>query len=365
MPAAPQTTDTKPMHRPMRHKGWLMFAAIVLLGAGGYALLERPWEVKPRAVAAEVLAEGPVSQVLAVNGRVVARDTVKVRSAVSGQAIEVGGPEGSAVKSGDLLVQIDAAGPRAAVDQARAALDAVLVSQRQASANAERARALGENATRSAREDADLALTAASNEVTRLQAALDQAQSQLAQYTITAPLDGVVLDRAVERGQLVDTQTEIFTIADLSQLLVETDVDELYSSRIQEGLQALLQPVGDSVARQGTVVFAAPNVDPSTGGRAIKIAFDEAVDLPVGLTVNANIIVSETPAALSLPRGAIITEGTQSHVLVVDKGVAAVRDVTFADWPAGRVIVTEGLAVGDTVILDPASVAVGQAVVAQ
>src|SRR5690606_14086824 len=132
----------------------------------------------------------------------------------------------------------------------------------QARAAAERAQALGENATRSAREDADLSLAAATNEVVRLTAALEEAQSQLEQFTITSPLDGVVLDRAVDQGQLVDPQSNLFTVADLSELLVETDVDELYPSRITEGLEVLLQPVGESVARTGTVVFATPSVDP-------------------------------------------------------------------------------------------------------
>ncbi len=353
-----------PQRGRRRATPWLI-AGLCLLTAGGvYAYIERPWEPRPAIVAVEVVSEGPHVQVLAVNGRVAARHAVKVRAAVIGQAMEVRAEEGASVSVGDVLVQLDTAQPMALLDQARAALDAGLVRQQQARANADRARALGDNAPRSAREDAELSLSAASNEVSRLRAALDQAQSQLAQYTITSPLDGVVLDRAVDRGQLVDTQTELFTIADLRQLLVKTDVDEIYSSRIRAGLKALLRPAGDSVPRNGTVIFAAPAVDPSTGGRTIEIAFDSPVDLPVGLTVNANIIVSQTDAALSLPRSAIVSEGTQNHVLVLENGMVAQRPIEFSDWPAERVVVTDGLAAGDVVILDPTVVSVGQAVVA-
>jgi membrane fusion protein (multidrug efflux system) len=353
-------------HLRGRKRRWLLIViAIVVLAAAAFAYVARPWESRATRVATETIAEGPVSQVLAVNGRVAAGQAVKVRSAVVARAITVSAEEGGSVAAGDLLVQLDTGQPQALVDQAQAALDAGIVRQQQAHANAERARALGENATRVSREDAELALVAASNEVTRLRAALDQAMSQLGQYTITAPLTGVVLDRAVDRGQLVDTQTELFTIADLTQLVVETDVDEVYSSRIRAGLKALLKPAGDSVAKDGTVSFAAPTVDPATGGRAIKIAFDETVDLPVGLTVNANIIVSQTDAALSVPRGAIITSGTQSHVLVIANGKAEERAISFADWPAERVIVTDGLSAGDVVILDPVEIDPGQAVVAE
>ena len=142
-------------------------------------------------------------------------------------------------------------------------------------------------------------------------------------------------------------------------------MDELYSSRIRSGLKALLKPVGDTVPQHGSVVFASPTVDPATGGRAIKIAFDEAVDLPVGLTINANVIVSETDAALTVPRGAIVTEGTDSHVLVLDNGLAVARPIKFSDWPAERVIVTEGLTAGEVVILDPTAIKAGQSVVTE
>ncbi|KKB76407.1 hypothetical protein VW29_19800 [Devosia limi DSM 17137] len=340
-------------------------SGLAVLAGATYASLERPWEPKPTRVAVEIVSADPFAQVLAVNGRVVARDTVTVRAAVSAQARDVLVDEGDSVAAGDTLIQLDATQPRTLVDQARAALDAGLVSQAQAQANADRANALGENAARSTREDAALAVLSAANEVARLQAALEQARNQLAQYTIVAPLSGVVLDRKVDRGQLVDPQSELLTIANLDDLLVATDVDELYSSRIRNGLKALLKPVGDTVPQHGSVVFASPSIDPATGGRAIKIAFDEAVDLPVGLTINANIIIAETDAALTVPRGAIITQGTDSHVLVLDDGRAAVRPIEFSDWPAPRVIVTQGLSAGDVVIVDPTAIAAGQSVEAE
>ncbi|KKB78397.1 hypothetical protein VW35_11080 [Devosia soli] len=338
---------------------------ICIVAAIAYGAIERPWETKPTTVAVEVMKSGPFTQVLAVNGRVAARESVPVRSSVSGQAMEVMAEEGDVIAENDTLVVLDTAQPKSVVEQAQAALEAGMVRQAQAQATFDRAVALGDNAPRSSREDAELALAAATNEVARLHAALDQAKSQLDQYTVRAPLDGVVLSRSIDRGQLVDPQAELFQIADLTDLLVETDVDELYSSRITDGLPALLKPVGETVARKGSVVFAAPRVDPATGGRAIKIAFDEPVDLPVGLTVNANVIVSETPNALTVPRGAIVNDGAESHVLVLENGKATNRQVTFSDWPADRVIVTEGLEEGDAVIVDPTGIADGQSVVAQ
>lgn len=352
------------LRRRKRRWGWLI-VLLLLLGAGGtYGWIKKPWEAKPRLVASETVAAGPVSQVLAVNGRIAARTAVTVRAGVSAQAIAVGAAEGDRVIAGQILVELDQNLVQSQWQQAKAALESQQVRQSQAAAAVERARALGDNATRSSVEDAERTLAGAITETTRLQAALDQVAQQRAQYRITAPLSGVVLSRGVDVGQLVDPQTQLFTIADTSDLVVETDVDELYSSRITSGLKALLKPVGASVAQPGTVVFAAPTVDAATGGRAIKIGFDAPVSLPVGLTVNANVIVEEVPDALSVPRRAIITEGTQSHVLVIANGVATIRAIAFDDWPAERVIVTDGLVAGDVVILDPASIKPGDMVVA-
>lgn len=217
---APIQPAPKPQCGRRRGRPWLFTGLFLLIAGGVYSYIERPWGPRLAIVAVEVTAEWAHVQVLAVNGRVAARHAVKVRAAITGQAIEVRAEEGASVSA------------------------------------------------------------------------------------------------------------------------------------------------GDSVLQHGVVIFAAPTVDPSTGGRAIKIAFDNPVDLPVGLTVNANIIVSQTDAALSLPRSAIVSEGTQNQVLVLKNGTVAQRPIDFSDWPAERAVVTDGLAAGDVVILDPTAVSVGQVVVA-
>lgn len=359
-----QSRASSPRRGKRRWGRWLVLF-VIIAAAAAYAGINRPWEPKPIRVSVEVVRPGPVSQALAINGRIAPATSVTVRAAVSGQALTVAADTGDAVAAGDVLVRVDSALVEAQVEQARAALEAQQVRQRQAEATAERTRALGENTPRSNREDAEWALAAAVNETARLEAALNQVERQIAQYTVTAPMTGTVLSRGVDRGQLVDPQTELFVIADTSELLVETDVDELYSARVGVGLKALLQPVGASVPQYGTVSFAAPVVDSATGGRAIRIAFDEKVSLPVGQTVNANVIVDEVADALAIPRGAIITQGAESHVLVIEDGLVAARPIRFNDWPAERVIVTAGLDAGDVVIIDPSTVAVGDLVQAE
>jgi membrane fusion protein, multidrug efflux system len=348
-----------PPRRARRRFGWkTTLVALLIVGAAGYAAIQRPWEPKPVSVAVETLTRGPLTRVLAVNGRIAAKRSVAVRSGVSGQVIEVLAEEGDVVTAGQVIARLDASQPKAQVAQARAALDAGIVRLAQAQSNADRARALGDNSPRKTLEDAELSLTAAQNEVERLRGALDQVESLLRQYDIAAPLNGSVLARTVETGQMLDTQTALFTIADLSELIVTTDVDELYSAEINTGLAAILSPAGVSETLRGRVSFAAPVVDATTGGRAIEISFDDPVSLPVGLTVMVNIIVEEQPAALSIPRSAL----TGDTVFVVTEGKATARDVRYLDWPAERVLVLAGLAEGDQVIVNPVGVSEGKAV---
>ncbi|WP_051332599.1 efflux RND transporter periplasmic adaptor subunit [Cucumibacter marinus] len=358
-------STTKSQVRSRRR--WPKRAVLVVLVLAGvaaavaFALVARPWEERIPVYAAETLEPGPISLVLAVNGRVAPRQSVSVRPQVSAKVVSVEADEGEAVTEGQVLVRLDDAQAQAELDQANAAVEAGLLTVKQVEAKLERAKALGENVARSTLEDAERELDSARNEVARLRAVQSQAKSRLEQYTIEAPMDGVVLERSVEPGQLADTQTALFEVADLKRLHVETDVDEIYASRVHQGLKALMLPVGETVARDGQVDFASPSVDPATGGRSIRIGFEDPTDLPVGLTVNVNIFVDEFEDALSVPRSALVTEGSDTVVRVIEDGVVVERAVKVLDWPAERVKVNEGLEAGDAVILDPGVATVGEA----
>ncbi len=126
-------------------------------------------------------------------------------------------------------------------------MDHGIVAQQQAEAALSRATALGVNVARVTQEDAKRSLQQAQRETGRLQALYDQAQFQLTRYKITAPIAGTILTRSVEPGQVIDLSTPLFTLADLSDLIVETDVDEVYATQIKSGMPALLRLAGDQL----------------------------------------------------------------------------------------------------------------------
>ena len=191
---------------------------------------------------------------------------------------------------------------------------------------------------------------------------VEQAQFQLTKFVITAPIAGTILTRSVDPGQVVDLTTTLFTLADLDDLVVETNVDESYGTQVRPGMPALLQLTGDPRTLDGRVTFVAPLVDADTGGLAVKIAFDEPQSAPVGLTVTTNIIVDRRDAAISVPRSAITGAGADRSVFVVRDDTARRAPVTVIDWPADRLIVTGGLDAGDTLITDADDLVDGQRV---
>ena len=342
--------------------GWI-WAGLVALVLGAAALwYVQPWASKGLAVTVETATPALLILVLAVNGRLAPQHLVAVKPTVAGTVTAVPVEAGAVVRQGEILAQIDASGQQAQVRQAKAGLDAGLAAQAQAEANLARAAALGGNITRTALGDARTAQQTATQEVARLTALLDQAQIGLAKYTIAAPVAGKVLSRNAEVGQVVDIATALFAIADLGKLVVETDVDEGYAARMTLGLPAVLQLKGESAKRNGRVSFVAAQIDAATGGLAVKIAFDDPVTAPVGLTVTANIIVARQAAAISVPRAAVVTDATGAAVFVAVAGHAVRRYVSVVDWPADRVQVTSGLAVGELVITDATGLADGLAV---
>jgi len=288
--------------------------------------------------------------------------SVNVRPLVGGTLTDLRVDEGDDVPSGMVLASIDSATQQAMLRQAVAGLDAALVAQAQAEETLARNEALGSTVSRASLDAAERAVQAAAQDVARNTALVDQARVKLEQYTIRAPMTGTVLALHVEPGQNIDPATLLMTVADLDRLVVETDVDEAYATHIRSGLKAVMQLAGESVQRGGRVSFVSQRVDAATGGLAVELEFDDPVRAPVGLTVTTNIIVDTRDAAITAPRAAILNGDA---VFVVTDGIAQRRAVSVIDWPAARLIVTEGLEPGDVLIADATDLADGQAVRAE
>lgn len=232
------------------------------------------------------IERGNISSVVTATGTLEAITTVEVGTQVSGVIEKIYVDFNTQVKKGQLLAQLDKTPLQAQVDQSQATVDnaeAELVYQK---SNYERTKALYDKQL-IAKTDYDLALY----NYNKAQASLKNAKSvhdknkiNLSYASIYSPIDGIILDRAVDEGQTVaasfNTPT-LFTIAkDMTQMQVEADVDEADIGHVAVGQrveftvdaypdlkfagtvsQVRLQPVETNNVITYTVIVNAPNPD--------------------------------------------------------------------------------------------------------
>ena len=328
---------------------WLGAAAVALIAAG----LTLPRVFATPEVPVIAVKPKPAERVLAVTGRIRARESVQVVPRVGGQIRSLNRREGEMVAAGEVLGIIDDAKARASLAQATAAVQSQTRALDQARRDLDRAQALlaRGTVTATAVETATLASTRGADDLRRLQAAEQEARLRLEENRIVAPFAGRLLTRPVDPGQVVDTRTTIFELAPTVDREVETEVDETYSTELSLGQTARLAFPGAAGTVEGQVSYLSPRIDTTTGGRVVRIAYPEAKqELPVGLTVDVNIVVERRDAALMVPRTAIRDAANAPAVQVVRNGKIERQPITFTDWPSAMVMVTDGLQAGDQVV---------------
>ena len=310
------------------------------------------------------LVAGPVERVLSLSGRTETELQSEIRSSVSARVSGVKVGEGDDVVLGEELVLLDASQQSSRIKQAMSALHAAQLRQQRARADLDRFLNLGGTVTAVTVANAESDLALATIEANRIEAALEQAQLALPDYTITSPITGVVLNRSVEAGDLVGPADILMHVADTSNLHVEVQVDELYAAKVRTGQRAWLQLTGQAGIELGLVSFVAAEVNELTGTLRVKLDFDTAPDVQIGLNTVANILIESVQDAVTVPRSAFVANGTGTAVFVLRDGHAVLTPITFVDWPSNRVEVTSGLSEGDIVVLAPDGVEDGQALAA-
>jgi len=234
----------------------------------------------------EQVQENTVETTVTATGYVQPVDKVEVGTQVSGVIEKIFVDFNSQVKKGQLLAELDKSTLVERVTQAQASLTSAESDLSYAQQNYNRVKGLYDQkaATEAAYEEALNRLTQAQTTVANQKANLHQAKVNLSYAEIYSPIDGVILDRAVEEGQTVaasfSTPT-MFTIAnDLKNMQVEANVDEADIGNVKKGQkvsftvdaysdltfsgtveQIRLQPVVSNNVVTYTVIIAAPNPD--------------------------------------------------------------------------------------------------------
>jgi RND family efflux transporter MFP subunit len=305
-------------------------------------------------VEARTLRSGPV-----ISGALRARQAATLRAEVGGPVLEVLAEQGQPVKRGQLLARIDDV---ALQDQLIAARSAVRVASNAlevASAEEERNEQLAkaEVITRRDFERVQLARHQAQAQLSEAQSRLALVREQLGRTRIIAPFDGVVSERQVNAGDVVQPGSPLLTVVDPRSLELEASVPAEYAGKIEAGTPVDFHLPGDAEHTfSGKIERINPAVDPSTGQVRIYVTIPNVEQsLLVGLFAQGRV-ATEARDALALPLEAVDLRTTPPSVLRVRNGTLERVSVTpgLRDDVAQQLEVRSGLQAGDVVVLGSA-----------
>ena len=284
---------------------------------------------------------GPAADLVYATGYVEADEPVSVAAQLTAPVKSVLVEEGEAVRAGQVLVVLDEGETRGLLVQAQAqARGAGLEEGRQTTLFRQGW------VTGSARDAAVATADAA-------RAAVAAAKGRLAQTTVRAGINGVVLKRDVYPGDLAAPGKELLQLGDPARIRVTATVDERDIPRVSVGQPVVMST--DALPGRilhGTVSEITPGGDSSQRAFRIRIKLNEAAGappLPFGLTLEVNVITHQNASALLVPAGAL----AGGHVWVAGDGHAHRRAVVTGVSGPEKVEIRSGLAPDETVIVSP------------
>jgi RND family efflux transporter MFP subunit len=363
-----------------RRKLWYVLAAVAVVAA------VLAWRSFNSAVPVQtVTVESPTSAsgaVLNASGYVVARRLATVSSKVTGRVAEVLFEEGAEVEAGQVLARLERSTVDAQLNVATSSAEAARRNLREievrladARRTLERNRALVER-----KLVAQSVLDGSEAEVAALNARLAAARSdvdvaiaqvglgkqELADLEIRAPFKGVVISKDAQPGEMVSpmsagggfTRTGVATIVDMDSREVEVDVNESYINRVGAGqkVECVLDAYPD-LKIPAHVISIVPTADRQKATVRVRIGLDQLdprilPDMGIKVSFFEDGAQPAPKNALLVPENAVVHEGDASFVWVVRDGKVEKRAVKVGSAKDEQVPVTEGLAGGESIVVD-------------
>ena len=295
----------------------------------------------------------------AVSGTLEPEREAVLRAQVPGSVLQTYADQGQAVSPGTVLARIDATGIQDAYTSARAgvvaARNAADIASKDLARN-EKLLAAGAIAERDIEQSRRSAIAA--------QAALEDANSRLAtasrQYrsaTVTAPFGGIVSERPVSPGDVVQPGSALFTIVDPSSMRLEASVPAEQLSLIRVGVPVVFT-VNGYPGRQfvGHIVRVNPTADPTTRQVRIYVSIPNAGRTLVGGLFASGRVSTASKTGMVVPASAVDVRGTSPMVTRVKGGkVEKVQvQIGLTDKNSETTEILSGLQAGDTVLLGAA-----------
>lgn len=257
---------------------------------------------------------GTFRLVVSASGEVKPIDRVEIKSKASGMVEELPVEEGDFIHKGDLIARLDQKDERAEFEQAQANLDIAKAELKQAQHTYDRRDQLFQKGLISEEElgQIELDLAVAKGKLVQATTALQRASERLAEAVVRAPIDGVILQKYVEKGQIIASGvsnvtggTPIADLADMSSVYIEAGVDEIDIGRIKAGQTAVVVAEAYPHLRfKGRIVRIAPEAIVEQNVTLFNVIIEvENTEgkLKSGMNANVEITIMEKPDVLLVP----------------------------------------------------------------
>ncbi len=328
-------------------------------------------QMPPTEVGVIVAQPQSVEQTVELSGRTSAYQISDVRPQTSGVVLKRLFAEGSYVREGQPLYEIDSSTNRANLDSAKASL-----VRQQANLNALQIKAnrysqlVGINAvSKQEYDDIKAQVQLAQADIAASQAAVKNAQISLGYSTVRSPISGQSGRSSVTAGALVTASQAdpLVTIQQLDPIYVDINQSSAELLRLRQQLsQGTIDRSNNTKVRlkledgsfynvEGNLAFSDASVNPDTGTVTLRAVFSNPNHLLLpGMFTNAQIVQGVIPNAILVPQVAITRTPTgQATAMIVNaKGTVEVRPIETAGIQGKDWIVTKGLQAGEKVIVD-------------
>ncbi|RDV04785.1 efflux RND transporter periplasmic adaptor subunit [Undibacter mobilis] len=356
-------------------RGRKLAAAIILVGVlpliAGCGEKNTYVAPPPPKVTVATPVKKPVTRYLESTGNVAAVNSADLVARVAGFVQDIKYEDGATVKKGQVLFVIEQRPYELKVQQAKANEDNAKAALISAQANYQRQADLvpSGSASKAALDNAIASRDSAQASVDQAIASTKLAENDLAYTQVSAPFDGIVTARKVSIGAFVSGNgTALASIVSSDPIYVNFTIGEQETIRVramiaERGLTpAELKKVPVEVSLQteagyphkGTLDYAAPSIDPSTGTLAGRAILDNPkyVLLP-GLFVRVRIPLGPPKDELLVPDTALGTDQSGRYLLVIDKdNVVEQRRVTLGPLDGTLQVIDKGVGPDDRIIIN-------------
>ena len=341
-----------------------------------------------QAIETETAQEAPMAGTILATGTILVPENrlAAIGPVHEGRIVHLYAGQGSRVKKGQKLADLESAD----IDEAKSAYlkaiadydNARKTSQaevRLAQATFDRTKLLYEKTIaaqktfQAAEHDLEVAKAVAESSVASTKAALAAARRKLlilgmtasdivglrddqdlgALFSLTSPIDGVVVERTATIGATVGADASVFKIIDISSVWIAANVFEKDLSRVKlgQGARVSVPAVPDTVF-SGKVIFISSVVDPET--RTVKVRTEvpnRDGKLKPDMFANVQIVTDVDRSTISVPQSAVLSDNGQSIIFVANAGGYEKRVVTVGIQSGDRVEIRDGVKAGEKVVV--------------